>query len=184
MREKEGRPIIIGRYQPFHGGHEVVVRDIVAREGPVIIGIGRPRQELDVRPTQKYPFSFEETEEMVRRALRDIEDKIDVVRIDDLHNDEEWREQVKAVGSRAGGIRGFVTNNRWVRRCLGEAMPEIKALPLHERNTFEGTRIRWKIRTGKRNWEGTVHPSVAEYLKRIGTQQRLMSVYHRHRNNK
>ncbi len=165
------RIIFIGRFQPFHKGHERVVRQLVKQYGHIIIGIGRPASDA---LSARYPFTFAQTRTMLRKALSDILGRITIVRIEDKHHDEKWRAHVLAQASKAGGATHFVTDNPWVRRCLAPVLKEI-TFPLHKRNAYEGTRIRQHIREGK-GWRESLSPSVAEYIQRIGGREKLQEI--------
>lgn len=80
--------IFIGRFQPFHKGHEFVVREAFKRTNHLILLIGsanRPR-------TPKNPFTFDERKAMIEATFSDLQDKkLTCLPLDDtIYNDDLW----------------------------------------------------------------------------------------------
>ena len=67
------RAFFIGRWQPFHLGHDWLVRMKLDLDIPVLIGV------RDVPPDEKNPFTTEETVEMVRAAFFDEDVIVQVI---------------------------------------------------------------------------------------------------------
>lgn len=72
---------MLGRYQPFHDGHKKLIEEGIKRVGQVCIAI-RNTQGTD----DKNPFSFEEVEQSIRKAMREHEGKFTVVRLSNITN--------------------------------------------------------------------------------------------------
>lgn len=79
--------IFIGRFQPFHKGHEWVIRQALDKAKKVIVLIGsadRPR-------TPKNPFNFDERFDMICKAMADVADRLVCLPLPDvLYNDNKW----------------------------------------------------------------------------------------------
>lgn len=85
--------VFIGRFQPFHRGHEAVVRTALGKAAHVIVLIGsahRPR-------CSRNPWSFEEREAMVRGVLdADQNRRTHVLPLmDAMYNDDLWLSTVQ-----------------------------------------------------------------------------------------
>jgi len=159
--------LFIGRVQPIHNGHEVVIRKLVKQHGSITIGIGSANEQGLMRN----PFSFKQRKRMLQSALADIVDRIKIIPINDKHNDKAWREHVLSLGK----FTHFATDNEWVRRCLKESLKEAKYPGVVERDQLQATRVREELASG-REWERRVNPKVAEYLKRSSAPDRLRRI--------
>lgn len=101
--------VFIGRFQPFHQGHEFVVREALNRAKTVIILIGSSNSPRTI----KNPFSFDERESMILQAFDDeqsMSDRIVCMPIDDtLYNDHKWLKNIQeAVSFTSGDERGSI----------------------------------------------------------------------------
>ncbi|ROR40201.1 adenylyltransferase/cytidyltransferase family protein [Caminibacter pacificus] len=70
--------VIIGRFQPFHKGHEYVVRSIIKKGYKPIIMIGSPNVK-----NEKNPLSFEKRKELIEMIFDDVI-------IEPLEDNENW----------------------------------------------------------------------------------------------
>jgi len=59
--------VIIGRFQPFHKGHEYIVRSIIEKGYKPIIMIGSPNVK-----NEKNPLSFEKRKELIEMIFDDV----------------------------------------------------------------------------------------------------------------
>jgi len=85
--------VFIGRFQPFHAGHQAVVRTALAQSRRVILLIGSAEQPRSTRNT----FTFEEREQMVLTAFENSDAaRIDCVPlIDVIYDDARWVKSVE-----------------------------------------------------------------------------------------
>ena len=86
--------LFIGRFQPFHVGHLMVVQGMTKVCGKIIIGIGSSEKS----GTDENPFTASDRKEMIQRALQaeDIIPMFDVefVELTDHEDDAKWTEHV------------------------------------------------------------------------------------------
>jgi bifunctional NMN adenylyltransferase/nudix hydrolase len=80
--------VLIGRFQPFHFGHQRLVEHALRIAERVIVVVGSDKQHRSV----KNPFTFDERERMIRAALRNTEQpRVSVVGVPDSpYNDSVW----------------------------------------------------------------------------------------------
>ncbi len=160
------RALFIGRFQPPHNGHLAVIRDLAAAHAKVIVGIG---SAFDSH-TAKNPFTSGERFRMLEDACEDAGlTNVTIVPIPDLNRNALW---VKHVESILPPFDVFVSNNPLPRRLFTEAGYALASVPLRERETLEGTRIREAMTTSK-EWEPRVPPAVARVLIELGATKRL-----------
>ncbi|OOR90851.1 hypothetical protein B0181_04475 [Moraxella caviae] len=84
--------IFIGRFQPFHLGHEFVVKEALKRAKTVILLIGSANSPRTI----KNPFTFDEREAMILSAFDEqTASRIVCLPIDDtLYNDHKWLQNI------------------------------------------------------------------------------------------
>lgn len=105
--------IFIGRFQPFHKGHEWVVRQALDRADKVILLIG----SADRPCTPKNPFSYDERCDMVNQVLADVVDRLICLPLPDmLYNDSKWLQMIQRliapfVENKTAGIIGHYKDN-------------------------------------------------------------------------
>ncbi|UNU74068.1 bifunctional nicotinamide-nucleotide adenylyltransferase/Nudix hydroxylase [Moraxella nasovis] len=105
--------IFIGRFEPFHHGHEFVVREALKHTDHVILLIGSANSPRTI----KNPFNFDERQAMILKAFSDeISRKITCLPIDDtLYNDHKWLQNTRqAVASvtQAGDRIGVIGHQK------------------------------------------------------------------------
>ncbi len=88
MNRRHQYAVLIGRFQPFHFGHQRLVEQALRSAERVIIVVGSDRQHRSV----KNPFTFEERERMIRGSLRNTEQgRVSVIGVaDSPYNDNIW----------------------------------------------------------------------------------------------
>lgn len=90
--------VFIGRFQPFHHGHEFVVKEALKQAGQVILLIGSANSPRTI----KNPFTFEERRQMILGAFgEDERTRIHCLPIDDtLYNDHQWLQNIQSAIAR------------------------------------------------------------------------------------
>jgi nicotinamide-nucleotide adenylyltransferase len=162
------RGLLIGRFQPFHGGHLEVVRKIRADRpsASLIIGVGTAEQSY----TWENPFTAGERLEMIDRAL--AEAKVSgafLVPIADIDRHALWVSYLEAL---LPAFDRVYTNNPLTRVLFERSGYVVDSPPLFDRDRYEGVRIREQLADGG-DWKRAVPPAVASYLDEIGAPARL-----------
>jgi len=155
--------LFIGRFQPFHNGHLMVIQGMTKVCSRVIIGLGSPEKNKN----EENPFTIEERKEMIQRALQD-EDiipmfDVEFVELPDHEDDEKW---TQAVLERVGRVDKVWTGNEWTKKCF-DGKVEIQWIK--EVPGFSSTDIRALIKAGK-DWEDKVPQEVYRYILSINNQ--------------
>lgn len=125
----------------------------------LIIGIGSSNESN----TWRNPFSFEEREEMLKRAGV----KCEIIGIPDVGNNKKWVKQILKMED----FDVVITGSEWVKRCffgIKEARKPNFLLP----EIYNGTRVREKIIKGE-EWEDLVSKEVARFIKKIKGEKRI-----------
>ena len=143
-----GPGVIIGRFQPFHRGHMALVKEIIHRQGRIIIIIGSKQYSR----VPENPFSSEERTRMIRRTIQGYKiplHSVEILTVEDQHDAPKWTEEVCALLPSNAII---YSNSEWIRElfrsrgfCLGEMLK-------FNFETFNGTAIRTKLYAGQ-DWQ-------------------------------
>lgn len=92
--------VFIGRFQPFHLGHEKVVKEALKKAERVIILIGSCYQPRSIRN----PWSFEERADFINQSF-DESNRSQLIIMplpDDIYNDQNWLARVQHAVSGVG----------------------------------------------------------------------------------
>lgn len=89
--------IFIGRFQPFHLGHEHVVRQALSLSDKIVLLVGSPFQPRTVRN----PWDFNEREAFIRANFSKEENKRIIILpvMDNIYNETAWIRSVQQIVS-------------------------------------------------------------------------------------
>lgn len=162
--------LFVGRFQPFHRGHLMVVKGMTKVAGKVVIAIG----SSDAPKSAENPFTAAERREMIQRALQDedIIPNFDVTIVDvpDMPDDAEWTKKCLEMSEE---VHQVWTGNEWTQKCFEDAGLEVKTIK--EVPGISATEIRERMKTGG-DWRALVPSDVASYLSEIEASTRLKSL--------
>jgi nicotinamide-nucleotide adenylyltransferase len=162
------RGLLIGRFQPFHLGHETVVKGLRKAHPTetIVLGIGSAQESF----TWNNPFTAGERHEMIERALtHDHIDRWIVVPIPDIQRHSQW---VAYVESLVPPFQTVYTNNPLTRLLFERAKYKVESPALVDRERLEGAHLR-ELLADDRGWQDLVSEPVKEYLIEIGAPERL-----------
>jgi len=85
--------LYIWRFQPFHNGHQSIVKQMLKDNAHNVILLGIP-----LEATETDPYSFEKRKEFILQSLIQKEyNNIDIYPLYDTPSDEEWIDSILAV---------------------------------------------------------------------------------------
>lgn len=158
--------LFIGRFQPFHNGHMLVVEGMTKLCGKIWIGIGSSEKHH----TNEDPFSAQERIEMIQRALqgKDLIPMFDInfVELPDETDDAAWRNKVL---EKTGPVDVVWTGNTWTANCFEGVIP---VKPIKEVPGISATVIREKMKTGG-DWQSLVPKEIVSFIQEIDGPSRL-----------
>ena len=160
--------VFIGRFQPFHTGHMLVVQGMVKVCGKIIIAVCSPSAKQGATD----PFTSSERRDMIQRALQanDIIPNADVtfIEISDQPTDEAW---AKMILEQAGGtVHQVWTGNEWTKKCFEAAGIEVKWIK--EVPGISATEVRKRMAEGG-DWKAQVPEEVASSIIAIDGVDRV-----------
>lgn len=160
------RALFVGRFQPFHLGHLEVCKRIADAHERLVVAIGSAEQSH----TPANPFTAAERHAMIEAALDEARiARYALVPVPDVNRNAIW---VAHVASLVPPFHTLYSNNPLPRRLFAEAGYEVRAATFHDRERFEGTRIR-KLMVDDGGWEELVPKAVARVVHEIGGVDRL-----------
>ena len=134
------RCIVLGRFQPFHMGHARLVEAAIkhAQGGEVVVAIGSAQAEWESRN----PWTYDERNEMIQAWASAHQHAITIIGIDDINDAPNWVQHA----TEAHGEGVLVTSDGPTAELYQASHWTIHHVDLHERDTFEGWRVRQSIR--------------------------------------
>jgi len=162
------RGLYIGRFQPYHLGHQAVIQKIAEEVDEIVIVIGSAQESH----TLENPFTAGERMDMIYSALQDLRDRCFVIPLQDIKRNAVWVAHLKSMVPKFDVV---YSNNPLVVQLFTEANIEVRKSPMYGRNVYSGTVIR-KLMFEGRDWRALVPAPVASIVEEIGGVQRLMNI--------
>jgi nicotinamide-nucleotide adenylyltransferase len=158
--------LLIGRFQPFHKGHLIVIKKILSEMNELIIVVGSSQH----RDAVGNPFSADERLEMIKRVL-DSEgiSRYQVYKVPDIGDDDLYPGHVMEHVPRFDVV---YSGNSLVQRLFGAAGKEVRKISLIKRDEYSGTEIRKRMASGE-EWKSLLPTQVVEYLEEISGVERV-----------
>jgi nicotinamide-nucleotide adenylyltransferase len=164
------RALYIGRFQPYHRGHQAVLEKIAAEVEEIVIVIGSAQESH----TPENPFTGGERMEMIYAALSesDLRERCVVTPLQDIKRNSVWVSHLQSMVPRFDAV---YSNNPLVVQLISEAGIQIRKPHMYQRDLYSGTAIR-KLMREKRDWSWLVPAAVAAFIEEKGGVERLISV--------
>lgn len=159
--------LFVGRFQPFHNGHLMVVKGITKVCGRAVIAVG----STDKHGTAENPFSAEERKDMIQAALQDADiiPNFDVsfIEVPDMKDDATWTKKALEL---AGEVHVVWTGNEDTKKCFEAAGKEVKTIrPVPG---ISATEVRALMKSGG-DWRKLVPKAVAEKISSFNGVERM-----------
>jgi len=162
------RGFYIGRFQPYHNGHQTVLERIAQSADEIIIGVG----SAQLSHTTENPFTSGERVLMITRALASLDCPFYVIPIEDVQRNALWAAHVRSM---TPPFDLCYSSNPLVVRLFREAGIEVQSPAMYERDRHSGTEIRRRMREGE-SWEDLVPPAVVKVIREIDGVTRLCQI--------
>ena len=162
------RGFYIGRFQPYHNGHQSVLEHIAGKVDEIVIGVGSAQLSHQV----DNPFTAGERVLMITRSLASLECPFYVIPIEDIQRNALW---VAHLRSMTPPFDTCYSSNPLVVRLFSEAGINVQSTAMYKRETLSGTEIRRRM-LNKEPWKSLVPPPVVQVLKEIDGVRRLRQI--------
>ncbi|MDD1711501.1 MAG: nicotinamide-nucleotide adenylyltransferase [Methanoregulaceae archaeon] len=162
------RAFYIGRFQPYHNGHQYVLEKIAGTADAIVIGVGSAQLSHE----KENPFTAGERILMITESLEQVRVPLYVIPIEDIKRNALW---VAHVRSMVPPFDMIYSSNPLVMRLFSEEGIPVRSPAMYERELHSGTEIRRRILKGE-DWENLVPSSVAEIIRDIGGVERIRQI--------
>ncbi|MFA5102099.1 MAG: nicotinamide-nucleotide adenylyltransferase [Candidatus Thermoplasmatota archaeon] len=160
------KALFIGRFQPFHQGHLLLLQRLTTQYEEIIIGLGSSQYH----DTADNPFSEEERIQMIIRSLDAVGiQNYRIVPIPDIHNPPKW---VDHVCSLVSDFDVIIANNPFTRKLFSEKGYVVKGTKYFDRKRYSGKEIRRRMMQNE-NWAELVPRAVFDFICTIHGVERL-----------
>jgi nicotinamide-nucleotide adenylyltransferase len=169
LGRKTMRGLYIGRFQPYHLGHQAVLDRIAEEMEEIVIVIGSAQESH----TSENPFTAGERMDMIYAALEsgDLWKRCFVVPLQDINRNSVWVSHLKSM---VPSFDVVYSNNPLVVRLVSEAKVEVRNPPMYQRDLYSGTAIRRLMLKGG-EWASLVPKPVAAFITRMDGVRRMAS---------
>jgi len=166
---KKIRGFYIGRFQPYHYGHQSVIEHIAEEVDEIVIGIG----SAQLSHTPGNPYTAGERVLMITRALeQSVSLPFYVIPIEDIQRNALWVSHARAISPPFNAV---YSSNPLVVRLFNEAGTEVISPEMYIRENYSGTEIRRRMLAGD-DWASLVPSVVADVINEIDGVGRLHDV--------
>lgn len=164
------RGVIIGRFQPFHNGHLLLIRQILRECNEVLIVVGSAQQNY----TFANPFTAGERILMIRKSL--IEGGVDISKIIiiplvDIDDNAMWFPMLVSM------LPPFdiIYSGNLLVVSLASSYLEVRSPKFVRKKHYNGTYIRHRILSGQK-WSNLVSKSVFDIICNIDGISRIKKI--------
>ena len=166
--------LFIGRFQPFHLGHQEAIHLALKKVDILHVIIGSSNKSHN----QKNPFTYSERWRMINLALinaRIPSEKIFITPIPDLNNHKKWKEHIDFFVQDYDIV---FTNDSETKNVFEKEGVKVSKIPFKNRKVLAGTQIRKRM-ASKKDWNNLVPNVVYEYINEINGQERMTVKSHK-----
>ncbi len=160
MIQKHKTGLVIGRFQPFHLGHQYLIEQALKHAESLIIGVGSSNSA-----DENNPYDVGQREEFVKEFLKQegLGNRIlKIVYIPDVPDDEEW---YKIAHKLTGDVDVVIGDNSWVNEIYAAHNIPVIQIGYHKRHLLEGKKIRHHIQK-KKSWKARVPKYLHKLIER------------------
>jgi len=163
------RALFLGRFQPYHNGHDAVIRAIAPETDELIIAVGSAQYSHTLRD----PFTAGERIMMITQVLQDLPLTKYVLPIEDIEQNALY---VAHICRLTPPFETVYSNNPLVIRLFEEAGICVKQVPPVDREHLWGTKIRELMLQGE-EWRRYVPQPVCNVIDEIEGVKRLRQIH-------
>lgn len=163
------KALFIGRFQPFHQGHLLLLQRLSTRYETIIIGIGSSQYH----DTADNPFSEKERSQMITETLDAAGIRnYQIVSIPDIHDPPRWVDHVCSI---VADFDVVIANNPFTRKLFSQKGFTVVGTASFDRKRYSGKEIRRRI-IHDEPWDDLVPGTVYSFIQKIGGSTLLKNV--------
>lgn len=162
--------LYIGKFQPFHKGHQKVVERLIENHDELIIVIGG----ADSSYTKTNPFTSGERIEMIKKSIdADFKD-VYVIPIIDIEDNILWPNHVDKYTPEFDCV---YSNNPLVQKLFTDAGYIVKEIDMVKRDIYTGTNVRNHMKEDNDKWKNIVPMTVEKLIEEFNGVERLQLIH-------
>ncbi len=153
--------LFIGRFQPFHNGHLWALNQILIDCDHILIGIGSSQY----KNTEENPYSYEERELMIKRALKENNiSNYSILPIPDTNDCDLWiPNTIKIINDNNKKFDIVYSGSPITKTLFSDAGYRVKDIPRN--NNLSSTEIRELVKNKDMHWHKLVPKAIVEFLE-------------------
>src|SRR3989339_1189157 len=156
----------IGRFQPYHLGHDFTIREIAKESDYVIIGVGSSQEHHTI----DNPFTLKERCEMISKSLgKDI--NYTIIPIPDINDYQAWVKHVEILTPK---IDVVYSGNQVVKDLFEKGGHDVRSVNHHIYTS--ATEIRKMMANGESSWEALVPKGTLETIAECDGVNRMKDI--------
>lgn len=164
------RAMLLGRFQPFHCGHQQVVEHALDTYDHLVLVIGSATESY----TYANPFTGGERYLMIQRTLEDVDTgQVSIVPVPDIHR---YGIYAGHVADLAPPFDVVLSNKALIRYIFEKEGYPVESTPVFKRQVYMGTEVRRRMATGE-DWRSLVPEGVAEVIDTLDGEERVRRLY-------
>lgn len=151
--------LVIGRFQPFHKGHQYLIDEALKIAEKIVIAIG----SSNIKDSNN-PWSYQKRKKMLEMFVEKegIADKVvSIVSLPDHPSDDVWLSKTL---KKTGRVDIVIGNNDWVKGIFENVGTPVITISHYRRRTLEGYKIR-KLMRKQKKWERRVPSYLVDKIK-------------------
>lgn len=149
--------LFVGRFQPFHKGHEHAIKHLFERFDYIVIAVGSTK-----KPGRDNPFTFDQRKAMIDAVLDRFKNRYHVIEVPDVSSDDKWKKYILSKAK----FDTVVSRNPWTIKCFRGFI--IMEQPLFEPRLYDASKIRKLIRGKEKNkWEELLPREVIGIVEKL-----------------
>ena len=163
--------ILVGRFQPFHIGHQEAVKYALERVDQLVIVVGSSQKSHEPRN----PFTAKERITMIRNALEEAgigNQRFIVTSVPDATSHSIWISDLQIL---VPNFEVVFSNDPLTIRLFRNKGVRTDEVTLYKRDEYSATEVRRRL-IMKEKWENLVPSSVAKLIKEVDGVERLRSI--------
>lgn len=170
MAKNGKRGLIVGRFQPYHLGHQQAIKNCLKDVNELVIVIGSTDQSYE----KENPFTAGERIEMISLALKDekIFNRCFIVPVADIKEFALWTKRIRSYCPHFDVV---YTNNPIVKELFEKDNVSVKKMVSNLKD-IDAVKIREMMLNGK-DWHKYVPKIVAKYLDKLGAVGRIKAIF-------
>ncbi|RLF96964.1 nicotinamide-nucleotide adenylyltransferase [Thermococci archaeon] len=167
--------LYVGRFQPFHKGHLMVIKSILEDVEELIVGIGSSQYSYSI----ENPFTAGERVLMIKRTLEEEgipSEKYCVLPIPDTEPKGSHSLWVSLVRTYLPPFQVVYSREPLTKLLFREAGIEVREPPEFDRDKYWASRIRKMMIDGDDSWRDLVPKAVERTINEIRGVERLQEL--------